>query len=284
MKKHFFLAVALMAIGGVAGAQVQSDGAPVKLLSTPGGLMAPVWSPDGSKIAVTTDNYTGILVANADGTALRQLTREAGTGYNMTWTEDGAAIISRNNIVENGRVFHEIKSFDVKLGTSKVLMAKSRDAVSPRLKAHKGAAADIYSAMLARPTKAAKEFKALNQFAGKTVINPALSPDGSKIAFQIPGNGMWLINADGSGLRSLGKGSHASWLPDSKTIVYTVVEDNGERFTSSQLKSVDTSNGKTSVITRRADMIPMTPSVSPDGRKVAFENAADAAIYVVNII
>lgn len=283
MKKHFFLAVALMAIGGVAGAQVQSDGAPVKLLSTPGGLMAPVWSPDGSKIAVTTDNYTGILVANADGTALRQLTREAGTGYNMTWTEDGAAIISRNNIVENGRVFHEIKSFDVKLGTSKVLMAKSRDAVSPRLKARKGAAADIYSAMLARPTKAAKEIKALNQFAGKTVINPALSPDGSKIAFQIPGNGMWLINADGSGLRSLGKGSHASWLPDSKTIVYTVVEDNGERFTSSQLKSVDTSNGKTSVITRRADMIPMTPSVSPDGRKVAFENAADAAIYVVNI-
>ena len=264
MKKHFFLAVALMAIGGVAGAQVQSDGAPVKLLSTPGGLMAPVWSPDGSKIAVTTDNYTGILVANADGTALRQLTREAGTGYNMTWTEDGAAIISRNNIVENGRVFHEIKSFDVKLGTSKVLMAKSRDAVSPRLKARKGAAADIYSAMLARPTKAAKEIKALNQFAGKTVINPALSPDGS-------------------GLRSLGKGSHASWLPDSKTIVYTVVEDNGERFTSSQLKSVDTSNGKTSVITRRADMIPMTPSVSPDGRKVAFENAADAAIYVVNI-
>lgn len=283
MKKHFFLAVALMAIGGVAGAQVQSDGAPMKLLSTPGGLMAPVWSPDGSKIAVTTDNYTGILVANADGTALRQLTREAGTGYNMTWTEDGAAIISRNNIVENGRVFHEIKSFDVKLGTSKVLMAKSRDAVSPRLKARKGAAADIYSAMLARPTKAAKEIKALNRFAGKTVINPALSPDGSKIAFQIPGNGMWLINADGSGLRSLGKGSHASWLPDSKTIVYTVVEDNGERFTSSQLKSVDTSNGKTSVITRRADMIPMTPSVSPDGRKVAFENAADAAIYVVNI-
>lgn len=283
MKKHFFLAVALMAISGVAGAQVQSDGAPVKLLSTPGGLMAPVWSPDGSKIAVTTDNYTGILVANADGTALRQLTREAGTGYNMTWTEDGAAIISRNNIVENGRVFHEIKSFDVKLGTSKVLMAKSRDAVSPRLKARKGAAADIYSAMLARPTKAAKEIKALNQFAGKTVINPALSPDGSKIAFQIPGKGMWLINADGSGLRSLGKGSHASWLPDSKTLVYTVVEDNGERFTASELKSVDTASGKTSVITRRADMIPMTPSVSPDGRKVAFENAADAAIYVVNL-
>lgn len=282
MKKHFFLAVALMAIGGVAGAQVQSDGAPVKLLSTPGGLMAPVWSPDGSKIAVTTDNYTGILVANADGTALRQLTREAGTGYNMTWTEDGAAIISRNNIIENGRVFHEIKSFDVNRGTSKVLVAKSREAVSPRLKARSGAT-DIYSVMLARPTKAAKEIKALNEFAGKTVINPALSPDGSKIAFQIPGKGMWMINADGSGLRSLGKGSHASWLPDSKTLVYTVVEDNGERFTASELKSVDTSNGKTSVITRRADMIPMTPSVSPDGRKVAFENAADAAIYVVNL-
>lgn len=283
MKKHLILALALIAAGGAATAQVQADGAPVKLLSAPGGLMAPVWSPDGSKIAVTTDNYAGILVADADGSSLRRLTGEAGTGYNMTWTADGSAIISRNNIVENGRVFHELKSFDVSRGTARLLQAKTREAVSPRLKARSGAVAGIYQAMVSRPAKAAAEIAALSEFAGKTVINPALSPDGSKIVFQIPGRGMWLINADGSGLKSLGKGSHASWLPDSRTIVFTVVEDNGERFTASELKSVDTASGKTSVITRRGDMIPMTPSVSPDGSKVAFENAADAAIYVVNL-
>ena len=32
-----------------------------------------------------------------------------------------------------------------------------------------------------------------------------------------------------------------------------------------------------------SDIIPLTPAVSPDGKKVAFENAADAAIYVISL-
>ena len=145
--------MALLMCGGAAAAQPRSASAPQLLLTTPTGLMAPVWSPDGSKIAVTGDNYTGIMVANADGT----------------------------------------------------------------------------------------------------------------------------------GLRSLGLGSNPSWLPDNESIVYTVVKDNGQVYTSSTMLAMNVVSGESVTLTSRTDMIPLTPAVSPDGTKVAFQNAADQSIYVVTL-
>ena len=49
---------ALCALPGFGQARAASE--PVKLLESRVGLMAPVWSPDGSMLAVTTDNYAGI--------------------------------------------------------------------------------------------------------------------------------------------------------------------------------------------------------------------------------
>ena len=252
--------------------------------------MCPVWSPDGSKIAVTTDNYTGILVADANGGPLRVVCDATGAGYKMMWSDDSRHISGSVRSTEGNRVMREIRTWDVSDGSSTVVAARSRNTNSaPTLrqasrKAAATSAAKAYEAMTARPASACAETSALARFEGRTVINPALSPDGSKVAFQIPGQGMWLLDSEGR-LSSLGKGSHPSWLPDSRTIVYTIVEDDGARFTASTLMSLDTANpaSSTSLTRRSSDMIPMSPSVSPDGKKVVFENAADAAIYVVNL-
>ena len=64
MKRNFVFALSICLCGLSLVAQPRSASEPQKLIETSVGLMAPVWSPDGSKIAVTTDNYTGILVAN----------------------------------------------------------------------------------------------------------------------------------------------------------------------------------------------------------------------------
>lgn len=280
MKKHYFLVLALAAMASVpAFGQVRAASEPVKLLESPVGLMAPVWSPDGSKIAVTTDNYTGILVADADGSNLRMLTGDAGTGYKMVWSADSRSINARAKVSENGRILNQLRTY--------TLADRSMRALGPKVRANAVAASveatGIYSKMVSDPATAAAEIPALASFAGRTVINPALSPDGSTIAFQIPGRGMWTIAADGSNLRSLGQGSHPAWLPDSRTIVYTVVEDNGQNFTGSTLMSLDTATGARATVLSSRSFIPMTPAVSPDGTKVAFENAADAAIYTINI-
>ena len=278
-KRYIFGAAMALFVAATAGAQVRIASQPEKLISSNVGLMAPVWSPDGSKIAVTSDNYTGIFVANADGSNLTQLTADAGAGYKMVWSDDSRSIIGNAKLAQGRQLVKETRSYNLATGAVKAITPRRRTVAQP------GAdnAAGIFGKMIANPAGATSSIAALAQFKGKTVINPALSPDGSKIAFQIPGNGMWLINADGSGLRSLGQGSHPAWMPDSKNIIYTIVKDNGSMFTASTLMSANTENGKTSVLVASEGLIPMTPAVAPDGTRLVFENAIDASIYLVNL-
>ena len=213
MKRNFVFAISLCLCGASMFAQPRSASEPQKLIEHSVGLMAPVWSPDGSQIAVTTDNYTGILVANADGSNLKTITTESGAGYKMKWSADGTLILGRTNVVENNRVLHEIKQWNVKSGESLVLVEKTREIsgtptwkslkVSPTLES-----SSVYELMVNNPSKATSLIASLNEFAGKIVINPALSPDGEKVAFQIPGHGMWICDNQGNNLKSLGKGSN----------------------------------------------------------------------------
>lgn len=242
MKRNLLLALSLGLVAQAWAVIPRSASAPEKLIDSPVGLMAPVWSPDGSKIAVTTDHFTGIYVANADGSGLKQVSKAAKAGYRMAW--DGASVAAE---------------------------AKDDNATS------------LYAIMVAKPDKACSLISALNDFQGKMVINPALSPDGSKIAFQIVSQGMWVINTDGTGLKSLGAGSHPSWLPDGSGVVYTQVNDNGHEFTASKVLAIDVQSLRQVTLTSISGVIPMTPAVSPDGKRLAFENAADASIYTINL-
>ena len=290
MKKILMLCLSLTV--GVAAVFALPKGvdSPRCLLKSDKGLMAPVWSPNGDKIAVTTDNFTGIFVADRNGTNLRTITTEAGTGYKMAWTADGGQIIGRTNVVEKSLVLHELKSFDVASGKSSTLVTKSRFDGTPATSQTKALkltrvlkAASVYEQMLNNPSGVAANIAGLRSLSGKVVINPALSADGSKIAFQIAGKGIFVCDANGGNLVNLCKGSHPAWLPDNRTIVMTVVADDGMKFTSSTLYAVDTVNGSKVVLLQNSNFIPRTPAVSPDGKTIAFANAKDAAIYIVNI-
>lgn len=285
MKKQFLLALTLLVCGATAVAQPRGAGVPTRLLQAPQGLMAPVWSPDGTRIAATGDNYTGIIVMNADGSEAVTVTDAPGAGYKMSWTADGKEIVGRTNIYENARIYHEMKAWSADGRADRVLRAKHRTTAAPTMRAAglSKKSNGVYDIMTSDPAKAASQIDALNGYADKVVINPALSPDGTKVAFQIGGAGMWVINSDGSGLKSLGKGSNPSWMPDSRSIVYTVVTDDGERYTGSTLYGLDTENGNSSVIVSQDGLIPVTPAVSPDGTRVVFQNVTDASLYIVNI-
>ena len=93
MTKQTFLTLALSMLGVAAMAQPRSASEPTLLIKSSQGLMAPVWSPSGDKIAVTSDNYDGIWVADADGSNLRQVTCCSGAGYKMQWSADGTKLL-----------------------------------------------------------------------------------------------------------------------------------------------------------------------------------------------
>lgn len=275
-----------------------------KLVQGDAGFMCPTWSPDSKKVAITGDNFKGIWIAEINGSGLAQITAEAGAGYKMAWNATGEKILARTNIYRNQRVFHELKTFDIKTKKAETLVPESRGLsvaswrTAEKIMLHKGkrpvalskkgamenAELSVYETMVADPFHALLQIPELKELADKPVINPVMSPDKTKVAFQIPGKGVYTCDSNGSNVNYLGKGAYPSWTPDNKYVIVAKVTDNGATFTSSELLAVDATTAESTVFFRNSNMIPMTPAVSPDGKKLAFENCVDGCIYTIDII
>ncbi len=278
MKRKLIIAAAVLLSCGSLVAQPTSWSEPQLLIKAEQGLMAPTWSPDGSQIAVTGDNFVGIWVAQANGTDLRQISQAPGAGYQMRW-ESNQEILSTPYSIENQKRMTRIERVNATTGKIQEVAPASRSLKRSTVLG----ATNALQIMLDEPQNATAKIAGLSDYAGNWVINPALSPDGTKIAFQIVTKGLFVCNADGTELVSLGKGSHASWLPDSHNLMMTLIADDGHRFIGSDIYCVNIDNGNTFNITPNSDVIPVTIAVSPDGTKLAFDNDTDGAIYIINL-
>ncbi|MBO4722768.1 MAG: PD40 domain-containing protein [Muribaculaceae bacterium] len=278
MKRKLIIAAAALLSCSSLLAQPTSWSEPQLLIKAEQGLMAPTWSPDGSQIAVTGDNFVGIWVAQANGTDLRQISQAPGAGYQMRW-ESNQEILSTPYSIENQKRMTRIERVNAATGEIQEVAPASRNLKRSTVLG----ATNVFQIMLDEPQNATAKIAGLSDYAGNWVINPALSPDGTKIAFQIVTKGLFVCNADGTGLVSLGKGSHATWLPDSHNLMMTLIADDGHRFIGSDIYCVNIDNGNVINITPNSDVIPVTIAVSPDGTKLAFDNDTDGAIYIINL-
>ena len=143
---------------------MNSDGAGPQQLTTSGA--APVWSPDGAKIAYVN---RGIWVMNADGANPQQLT---GTGSSPAWSRDSTRI-----------------AYGIAYGSGNGIWTVNADGTNPQQLTTSGS-------------------------------SPAWSPDGTRIAYG-NGNGIWTVNADGTNPQQLTtSGSSPAWSPDGAKIAY----------------------------------------------------------------
>lgn len=280
MKSKLLLAAALLLTCGSAIAQPSSFSQPRLLIkATDTGLMAPVWSPDGQMIAVTGDNFVGIYVANADGSELKKVSDATGAGFRMSWSGSRQLISTPYSMLHNRRMTR-VERIDARTGKVQSVEPEVRDHKPSRVLSRSSNTLNI---MLDQPDKATTLIAGLNEYAGRMVLNPALSPDGSRIAFQIVGKGLFVCNTDGTGLKSLGRGSHPTWMPDGQNLMITRIEDNGDVFTRSDIFCLNIASGEATCITPSTDAIPITIAVSPDGSKLAFDNDVDGCIYVIDL-
>ncbi len=162
--------------------------------SARGDVQTPAWSPDGRKLAFVSerDGNSEIYVMNADGSAQENLTEQPASDSHPSWSPNGRklAFVSRRD------------------GNSEIYVMNA-DGSGLR--------------NLTRTPSADRD--------------PAWSPDGRAIAFvqecmPRPGDPRWrcggtylyVVNADGSGLRRLttvrGHALNPSWSADGKTIRY----------------------------------------------------------------
>ena len=234
----------------------------------------PDWSPDGRKLAFSRcpedldpNGTCRVYTVNADGTGLRQVgpgcTTPSACEWDLdpAWSPDGSTIAfthewgpvvgtSPNDQIEHSEIF---------------LM--TADGSDPRQLTHvtdPGFTADVRAA--------------------------AWSPDGKQLVFTVHnsrrgkppgGRTLYVVNADGTGLRrltpwSLHGGDHPDWAPDGSRIVFTFVrgENRGDLYT---IRPDGT--GLHRLTHSVASTTMLSGSYSPDGRSIVFATSAGATAH-----
>jgi TolB protein len=240
---------------------VKPDGTDLKVTSsdnlTSDGL--PAWSPDGSKIAFSSnqsDNYE-IWTMNADGSGRVKLTNRQGRNFLPHWSPDGKQIAFTGEVL-NVDLVHDIEIFVVNSNGSGLAPLTGSARLDPATGGGQTAAA-LWNGV------------------------PAWSPDGSKILFSSNRDGnpvtpvLYTMNPDGSGQQKFGRffevdGSEPDWSPANNKIVFVRgtaakgdiwVMDGGSPFpllTAKKLTNNIDNNRR--------------PVWSPDGKQIAFVSDA----------
>jgi Tol biopolymer transport system component len=273
--------------------------------------LSPYYSPDGSMIAFTRAGYTGLFVYELSTGNITQLTDEASAGFAFRWSSDSKSILCRVARYDDNRKYNSIKIYNIDTGEANQLTEEStsltflpewipgndrvilpqKDEVEifetgkePFFTENENEIVvySLYDRIVVRDFSNSDE-NVLIPFPGSDYLNISLSPDRTKIVFEVYGGNLFVINTDGTGLTDLGKGYNAKWSGDSWQLVYMITEDDGHTFTSSDIYLINIDGSSKTNITSTDEIIELNPSISPDGTSVVYESYNDGAIYLMKL-
>jgi Tol biopolymer transport system component len=274
--------------------------------------MNATWSPLGDAFAFTSVKYNGIWTCDATGGNIQKITSDQNAGFGYRWSSDGHKILARPVLTEQNKRYHQVKLYDVPTGDEKVLLSKTRsmkglpvwieeerkvaitingeikrvETGMQSLKGERlkhGKAVKFGEMVISVSSEMEAEEVSFSQFEGRYIFNRRVSPNGRKIVFEVNGLGLFVSHVNGTDLKHLGFGEHASWMPDNRYVIVTIVEDDGYNITSGNLFSVDTVTGEYHPLYHGDAVVALKPSVAPDGKKILFDNLIDGSIYLLNI-
>lgn len=318
MKKRLSTSILSLCLAWICGtlsviAQPQSVGTPEPLVKSSGTeFMNPLWSPDGERIAFTSPQFRGIWVADASGQNVRQITDEA-AGYGYSWSSDGTSLLTRVSSFENKRrklaikIYHtsgkeptQLTEFRddmpsvpvwanydqqvVLIANGDIETFESQKEVSAAYKSTVGQSFYVLKQdQIAKGKTPENSTEDISPFEDATYLNLEVSPDGRKLAFEVYGGNLYVMNIDGTQLMDLGRANRPSWSPDSRYVVAMVAEDNGHDMTRSDLYALSIDGQERINLTASTDLIAMNPDWSPKGDRIAFDTPQDGTIYQLNI-
>ena len=73
------------------------------------------------------------------------------------------------------------------------------------------------------------------------------------------------------------------WSPDNKRLVYTISEDNGHQFTSSDIYIINIETMEKINITNSTEKLEMHPDWSPNGKYITFDESLSGMIYLLEL-
>lgn len=217
-----------------------------KPISAQGRYLWPRWSPDGTRIAVEVEEealLSHIAVMNIDGSELTRITPSQFDARLPDWSPDGKRI----TFVSLSKDTSEIWTINVDGTEAKQVTQSANRSLWPKWSSNGKYIAFTMRTGLGRfnselylMDENGKNIRKLTQYPLGGIENYEWSPDGSAIAFGADrldeidqgkdlgeyGQYLYIMNADGTGLRQIDMGGSANlyptWSPDSKYILVDV--------------------------------------------------------------
>lgn len=271
--------------------------------------LSPIHSPDGNMIAFTTAGFNGLYIYKLDTGTIQMISDEPSAGFAFRWSSDSKSILTRVARYADQRRYNSVKIFHIDTGLAEqlsdeytsllylpewipgndrvILPQKDGSAIletgkEPFITENetKIVAYSLYDRIVVKDFSNYDE-KVLTPFPGSEYLNISLSPDRTKIAFEVYGGNLFVMNTDGTGLTDLGTGYNAKWSGDSKQLVYMITEDDGHTYTSSDIYIINVDGSGKTNLTNTNDIIELNPCISPDGGSIVYESYKDGAIYLM---
>ena len=226
-----------------------ASGAVRQLTKNPANDYAPVYSPVNSTVAFVTEREArGIAAIDATTGHETAITAAAGALSAPSWTPDGGKVIfnviasNRSNLIFDGREItqnEDVFPFRAQW-TSPTEFIYTADGKIKTRSIHGGAASTIeFSAAISFTrtpyNHVARDFDSRSTRAVQGIVSPAISPDGTQVAFMALGD-LWLmpipstsLGAGGGAARKLTNDQFVemdpTWSPDGRSIAYSSDRD-----------------------------------------------------------
>ena len=295
------LLILLVFLGQIAFAQ-SIDVTSVKILkgTEDGGFYHPVFSPKGTYILTTGENYTGLKLHSFSNNEVKTITNDAGAGFDLRISEDENTILfKKTEMVKNLR-YTSLYQYNLQDNKQLQVEKATRDKITPTFVVNQPAY--VKGNSLVKVNKKAPgnvvpfiniEDRKMVLYNGdkQTTLTPngadasyfwaSVSPDQKHIVYTVAGRGTFVCNIDGTQPVSVGKLGAPVWL-DNQWIVGMDDKDDGHIITSSVILA-STIDGKVRhIFATPQTNIAMYPAASADGKKIAF-NTGEGKIFILDI-
>lgn len=262
---------------------VEPDSGRKRLLRKDDGVQ-PQWSPGGRHIAfwaVDLDGHRDVWTGPADGGQAVRITRDEYLNWNPVWSPDGAWLYFCSNRSGSSAIWR----VPIRESTGEARGAPELIRIPAPYAGHLSFSRDgrrlayVHQVTTGRlgtvrfdpvRERVISEPKEITQ-SSKGAARPALSPDGKWLAFNSTEQQehLFVVGADGSGLRQLTHGDHRNrgprWSPDGKQLAFF-----STRSGDWEIWTVEVDGGGLRQVTALAGQNVAWPVWSPDGKVLAY--------------
>lgn len=303
MKRFLFAVIALALISCVEqnfnNVQENSDEAVVTEMKCAAGQ----FSPDGKFIAFSGEKFKGLFVKNIETSEIVKITESDGAGWRFSWSPDSRGIAFRETIsLDNSTKYRIQKRFvDQK---NNELVGEFENTVWPPLWKD-----TIYSVDTVRSSNISLAVKPLsilktplnpmkfNVFTSNNQVSlidiktgalrnlaegthsPSISADGRFVLF-VHLDLIKILDTVKNTTVDVGKGSSPRWAGSLNNVIYNVTLDNGRDITYAEVRIYNMKTRTSKVITVSADRIPLSPSISFDGKKLLYTDNISGHLFI----